>query len=91
MRLQAFHVFKSKVTQLSYLSMSVHESIDNGINIELPQVGILLSNTAENNWLARLMNHVDCCANFLIDCVKLGQHNTINGPWIGLIHCEVDQ
>lgn len=52
---------------------------------------VFLADTHEEDWLTGTLNHVDCCADFLIDCVKLSQDNTINTSRIRLYHSKINQ
>ena len=76
---------------MEILIASVHESIDDSRHVEFLQVWVFLANTNEQNRFASSLHHVDGRANFLIHSVEFGQHDTINGPGVRLVHCEINQ
>ena len=52
---------------------------------------ILLANADEDYRFACRVHHVDRSAHLFIHGVKLGQYNSVDRPWIGFVHGEVDQ
>ena len=70
---------------------SVHESVDDCWDIELPQVRILLPNPNKDNRFARRVHHVDSSADFLIHSVELGEHYAVDCARIVRVDGKVDQ
>ena len=52
---------------------------------------VFLADTGKNDRFACGVYHVDCSANLLIDCIKLGQDDSINRSRVRLVYCEVNQ
>jgi len=65
--------------------------VHNSWDVELPDVGVLLADTDEHDWLACRVNHVDGSADLVIHRVELGQDDPINSSRVVLIDCKVDQ
>ena len=73
------------------VSVSVHEGVDNGRDVELPQVGVLLSDANEDDGLAGGVDHVDGGSDLRVDSVKLGHNDSIDCARIGIIDSIVNQ
>jgi hypothetical protein len=54
-------------------------------------VRVLLPHSHKHDWLSSSVHHVQSSSNFLINCVKLSQNDTINRPWVLRTNSVVDQ
>ena len=54
-------------------------------------MGVFLANTDEHYWLACSVYHVECCANLLVDGVKLSQDDAVNRSWVFNTYSKVNQ
>lgn len=54
-------------------------------------MGVLLADSDKQDWLSSRLNHVNRCAHFLVNCVKLSQDDPVDRPWISLINSKINQ
>lgn len=59
-------------------SRSVHEEVDDGIDIEFLEVSVLLADTDKEDGDAGGVDHGEGGTDFLIDSVELGEHDSID-------------
>lgn len=54
-------------------------------------MGVLLPDSDEQDGLSGRLHHVNSCAHFLVNGVKLCQHDAVNRPWVSLINSKINQ
>lgn len=64
--------------------------MNNGWNVELSNVRVLLTDTNKDDRFPSRVHHVDGSTNLVVNSVKLGQNDPINRPWV-VFDSEVDQ
>ena len=79
------------VSRIFFPFSLAHKRIHDGRNVQFAQMGVLLSHAHKHNWFPSRMNHIDSSANFLINCIKLGQNDSIDRSRILNVHCEINQ